>query len=516
LFGAGDPENKQFWLESGSVLLGLQDSFVRVGPGSLVEPARSVTAVSPTPQPEAGREGPSIPRIAVLPFANISPDPNDDYFADGLTEEMITVLSQLQGLRVIARTSVMPYKSTPKGVSQIGVELGVSAVLEGSVRKSGNDLRITVQLIDVGTQEHAWATSYDRKLENVFALQTEIARRVAKALEVKLRPSEEARLESRPSVRPESYLAYLKGRALLHEWSKASIEGARKKFELAISLDAKNAAAHAGLADALRFRGWWEENGPGAAWDKESRRLVARANQLDPNLSEAHASLGLMHYDDWNWTAAERELKLAVSLNPSYSWAHLWLGNLFEDLGRADEALAEYTLAEQADPLSAMNLFLLARLLAWLGRPDEALVKVHKLGEIAPNTGEYHLSLGWYHESRSDYSNYLKENLRAEEFEEDPGQDPITRAFLHAVAGEREQARAILGRLESAPVEPRFIWQLARIYAELGDLDGCFRWLEMGVSRHALSLGNFRFNPRLARVREDPRFQTLLKKMNLA
>ncbi len=465
-------------------------------------------------QPVSMGSGPT--RLAVLPFANISPDPRDAYFADGLTEELITVLSRLQGLLVIARTSVMPYKSTSKGVSQIGAELGVSALLEGSVRKSGDDLRIAVQLIDVGTQAHAWATSYDRKLEKVFAVQAEIAKRVAEALEVKLRPTEEARLDARPSVRPESYLAYLKGRALLHEQSKVSIEGARREFDLAISLDPNNAAAHAGLADALRFRGWWEESSLGAAWDKQSRGLITRANQLDPSLSEAHASLGLMHYDDWNWAAAEREFKVAVSLNRSYSMAHLWLGTLFEEMGRADEALAEYKLAEASDPLWLSPLFLLARLFAWLGRSEEVHARVHKLGEIAPNSQEYHLSLAWYHYTRSDLSRFVQEFRRAEELDEDPGNQPISRAFLHALAGEKEQSRAILERVETSPVEPQFIWQLARIYAELGDLDGCFRWLETGYSRRSLSLANFRFNPRLANVRGDPRFLGLLMKMHLA
>ncbi|MGC2289154.1 MAG: adenylate/guanylate cyclase domain-containing protein [Thermoplasmata archaeon] len=456
--------------------------------------------------------------IAVLPFTNMSPDPADLYFADGLTEELITVLSQLRELRVIARTSVMQYKSTTKAVSQIGAELSVSSILEGSVRRSGNRLRITAQLIDARTQGHLWAKSYDREIDEVFLIQTEIAKQVAEALRIELLSAEAARLDSRASVEPESYLAYLRGRALMHETpTRDSIEAGRKQFELAISFDPKNAAAHAGLADALRMRGWWEETARGAEWDQECRRLVARAIEIDPNLPEAHASLGLMHYDDRAWAAAEKEFKVALSLTPSYSLAHHWFGQLLLTQGRAAQGLAEFTLAEGADPLWTVNLNQLALLLTWLGRLDEALVKITKLRELAPDKQETHVAFAFYLRARSDPERCREEFQRSLELEPNPKFQLIISAFMHAIAGEKEQAMALLQQLEASLRQGEYPQFMAWIYAELGDLDACFRWLE-GVldSSGYFTLDIFQLNPDLAHVRADPRFANLLRKANLS
>jgi len=465
-------------------------------------------------EPPSASAGPT--RLAVLPFANISPDPNDEYFADGLTEEMITVLSQLRELRVIARTSVSLYKSTPKTVSQIGAELGVDAVLEGSVRKAGDQLRITVQLIDVGTQEHSWANTYDRKLDNVFAVQSEIAMRVAEQLKVSVRAAEEVRLNSRAPVRPDSYLAYLKGRTLLHLVSKPSLDAATKQFELAISLDPSNAAAHSGLADAVRLLGWYYPGLPGEKWDETSRRHAARAIELDPNLAEAHASLAIILWDDNEYVAAEKELKLALSLNPSYSPAHDWYAGLLQDEARVEEALLERAMAEEADPLWPRNLYQLAQLLIWIGRLDEALVKIRKVGEVQPDSLGYHIALASYHLARSDLARSLEETRRVEEMQTEPRWKPIILALRCALSGEKEQARALLRHEETLPefhpADPLVVW----VYAELGDLDDCFRLLEKAIRGHNVPFQQIRLDPRLKHVRADPRFQTLLKKMNLA
>ena len=455
-------------------------------------------------------------RLAVLPFANISPDPKDEYFADGLTEEMITVLSQLRELRVIARTSVTPYKSTSKGVSQIGTELGVDAILEGSVRKAGDELRITVQLIDVDTEEHTWSTTYDRKLEKVFAVQADVAKQVAEALEVSLRAAEEARLETRPAVRPDSYLAYLKGRTMLHTTSIDSLKEAKEQFELAISLDPNNAAAHSGLADATRLMGWWHPDAPHAVWDETSRRLAARAVELDPNLAEAHASLALVLWDDYDYVAAEKEIQRALSLNPSYSLAHNAYANILQDEARVDEALRELTLAEAADPLWFHNLGHLIVLLLWMGKFDEALVKIQRVGELKPSSSDYYLDLAYYYLQRSDLEACAKEYNRYMETDAEPRWKRLNLAVHLALSGEKEQARDLLRREESLPGSHEVDWAVAYTYAELGDLDECFRLLEMMVARHEVALQRWRLDPRLEHVRKDPRFQLLLKKMNLA
>ena len=462
------------------------------------------------PSPAATRRA----GLAVLPFANISPDPKDEYFADGLTEELITALSHMRDLRVIARTSVMQYKAASKPVSQIGTELGVASVLEGSVRKAGNRLRITAQLIDVGSEGHVWAETYDRDLDDVFAVQADISKRVAEALKIGLRAAAEAHLESRSAVRSDSYMAYLRGRSLMHDLSRPSIEEARKQFELAISLDPKNAAAYAGLADAVRWRGSWEDAVPGGDWDREARRSVARAVELDPDLPEAHASLGLSHWDDWEWTAAEKEFELALALNPSHSLAHHWFGLFLEDLGRADEALAEFTLAEAADPLWPLNLSDLAALLTWLGQPKAAQSRMEKIAELEPDGFRYHSCLAHYHFSRSDRANCAKELRRCSELLSDPLLQQQYLALYHVFAGEPDRARAILLRAETTPGIQGYS-AIAWVYAILGDLDGCFRWLEIGLQHRLLSIGMYRLFPGTAHVRADPRFGELLRRMNL-
>ena len=288
--------------------------------------------------PWTGRQTPTISpgtiRLAVLPLSNISPDPRDEYFADGLTEELITVLSQLPSLRVIARTSVMPYKSTTKGISQIGAELGVESVLEGSVRKAGDDLRVTVQLISVDSQEHTWADTYDRKLEKVFTVQSDIAKRVAESLKVKLVGSDEARLSARSLPQPESYLEYLRGRTSLHGFAESDMRAALEHFERAISLDDRNAAAHAGLADVHRLLGSMYHHVPKPEWEAASRLHAAKALELDPNLAEAHTSLAIVATGDYDYATAEKELQRAIALSPSLAWARSAYGDVLADLGR--------------------------------------------------------------------------------------------------------------------------------------------------------------------------------------
>jgi adenylate cyclase len=312
--------------------------------------------------------------IAILPFTNISPDPKDEYIADGLTEELITVLSQLRELQVIARTSVNQYKATIQPVSQIGAELGVSSILEGSVRQAGNRLRITAQLIDAKSQRHVWAETYDRDLDDGFAVQAEIARQVAEALKVELQPAERARLDNAPSVRADSYLAYLKGRTLMHLENAASWKAAKEQFDLAISLDPQNASAYSGLSDFVGLYGSSQLGRSTKELKETGRRLAERAIELDPNLAEAHASSAATLWLDWDWVGAEREFQRALSLNPSYSQAHHWYAELLSWQVRIEESLLEWALAEASDPLAPWTLSHHAALLTWLGKYQEALV----------------------------------------------------------------------------------------------------------------------------------------------
>lgn len=466
--------------------------------------------VSPTP-PAAG---PS--RIAVLPLANISPDPRDEYFADGLTEELIGALSKVRGLRVIARTSVGQYKSTSKTVSQIAAELGVASVLEGSVRIAGRRLRITLQLIDPATQAHVWANTYDRELDDVFAVQTDIAKQVADALKVEIQREEDARLGARPTVRTDSYLAYLKGRTLLHGRSEEALRRAKEEFELAVSLDATNAAALSGLSDVIRLTGAIRRKSPLADWDEASRALAERAVALDPSLAEAHTSLGYSLWADYDYTGAETEFRLATSLSPSYPSAHLWYAELLIDQCRYDEALPQLSLAEEADPRSSIILAAHAFLFILLGRLNEARGRLDKLGEVEGRGLLYCDSWADYWIAEADYPQALRELERLAEL--DPGNpDSIVRAGMcYARMGQTQRARECLKELEGMSPGRRPDSGIAGVYACLDELDPCFVWLERGAfENYDLNVGIWRASPLFEHVRGDPRFEKLLRRMHL-
>ena len=457
--------------------------------------------------------------VAVLPFKSISPDPTDEYISEGLTEELISVISQLRGLRVISRTSVMQYQSSTKPISQVGAELGVSSILEGSVRKAGNRLRVTAQLIDATSDRHLWARSYDRELDDVFAIQSEIAKQVADALAVELRPAEETRLDSRPSVRPDSYLAYLKGRTLSQSISKTVLEEARKQFELAISLDERNAAAHAGLAQVTFHLGIWHTETARTDWVESSRKSVERAIQLDPNLPEAHHVLSWFLWRGWNWAAAEMEVKRAISLNSSMSAAHFSYGVILMDLLRPNEALVEFSLAEAADPFWEHLQFYQAALLVWLGRLDEAYTKIEQIKALPPSPSLpnlLHGLLATYHLARGNMEEYLREAHLSVETTEDPNYKILSRALILAVSGEGEAARALLQEHPDLSEYGQATSSMAMIYCELGALDDCFRMMNLGTDRKNFPIQRWRLDPRCERVRADPRFQAWLKKINLA
>jgi len=464
--------------------------------------------------------GPSAPipgstGIAVLPFTNISPESKDEYIADGLTEELITVLSQLRDLRVISRTSVMLYKATPKSASQIGGELGVSSLLEGSVRKAGNHLRITAQLIDAQTDRHLWAKTFDREFEDVFAIQTEIAKLVADALRIELRPSEEARLDARATVRPESYLAHLHGLALMRDTSQASLEAARRQFELAISLDPTNAGAYGALAMCLWFFALWYTDLSNTEWVQKVRVSAARALELDPNLADAHLGMAAVFFREQDYAGMEREFRSALSLNPSHALAHNQLAQILEFQGRGDESLPEFRLAEAADPLWPFNLYHFEAALVRRRRLDEAWLRLEKLRALVPSEAEYHLRLGDYYFAQSDAPRGLEEMRRGEELETVDRWKPIYRAWILARSGKPEEARAILLREETLPAFSQIPTCVAQIYAEIGDLDECFRWLEKSFVAHNLPIMVFRLDPLYENVRQDPRYQSLLTRMNL-
>ncbi len=335
-------------------------------------------------------------RLAVLPLANISPNASDEYFADGLTEELITTLSQLRGLQVIARTSVMTYKGASKRVSEIGRELEVGSVLEGSVRKVANKIRVTTQLIETATQARIWSSTYDKELDDVFAIQSDIAKRVAEALQVELLAGEEKRIEREPTHDLDAYALYLRGRQLMYDRTERSLNEAQKQFELAFLKDPKFAAAYAGFADCMYLMAQ-NGNQPGKKkmYDA-SKAMVAKALELDENLAEAHSTLGGILMAQHEYMRAELEFKIAVSLNPSYAQAHHWYALCLAMLGRFDEAFAEMDLARKTDPFSPVIATATGFLYWSAGRDEEALKQWIAVRERTPGFVVVHLWLGLY------------------------------------------------------------------------------------------------------------------------
>ncbi len=465
-----------------------------------------------TPERASPASGPT--RLAVLPFVNFSPDPNDGYFADGLTEELITLLSQLHEIRVIARTSVFQYKSTPKSVAQIGAELGVGSVLEGSVRKAGNQVRITVQLIDVGSEEHTWADTYDRRLDDVFAIQTEVARRVAEVLKIKMGKAEERRIQERPTVHPDSYLAYMKGRSLLGAgWSEERFQGAKAQFELAIEIDPSNARARSGLADAVTFLAWGHYDSMPWNWYRTSRAQVQRALQLDPDLAEAHNSLAAILWDDWDWAAAEREFKTALSSNPSYAEVHHTYGSFLMDVGRHEEALAEFALADEYDPNSTSIMAEHLTYLIGLRRLDRAQSVLERLRKLTGESRHYLEALVHLQYARSEYSQALETLDRLDAIS--PGDSEMPRVIIYTATGEADKARKAFEQLRRARPKTTNA-ELAMLHGVMGELDECFRLYQKAWEEHTIGLQMIRSEPAFERIRNDPRFGPLLKKMNLA
>jgi TolB-like protein/Flp pilus assembly protein TadD len=483
--------------------------------------------VAPAESPEIGSRAALPGRVAVLPFASISPDPRDEYIADGLTQEMISTLSQLGGLRVIARTSVDVYKTRSRTVPQIGAELNVRSLLEGSVRRVGNKVRVTVQLIDVATQEPLWVGAYDRDLGDVLAVQGEIAAKVAEILQVKVMDQEKLRLRSRSTGVPESYLVYLKGRTLLKGTTQESLADAKRQFELAVRLDPSNARAYSGLADAI-YRGA-QTSGRSLRNLEEvlqiARGFVSKSILLDPSAAEAHASLGYLLLELLEFAEADRELRIAISLNPSYAPAHNWYAHLLTEKGQLEDALEEMLLAEEADPLSPGIQNRLAYLLVALGRPGEATQKIAHLSELEPDGLRYHLAR-FEVALRSEHHPALKtETVWITGHSPVLGSERLEAAWYGkywAAIGDLEGAQKEIARLlalRNPDTRETSDWvasELAEIYALLRDSDECFRWLEQALVDRALSFEQWWLSPNYQANRTDHRFLEILKRAKLA
>jgi len=456
--------------------------------------------------------------IAVLPLANLSPDPENEYFSDGLTEDILTQLSKIRRLKVISRTSVMQYKKTSKNVREIGRELGVATILEGSVRKAANKVRISVQLIDAGTDEHLWAETYDRELADIFAIQSDVARQISDALKAHVSADERARIEHRPTDNLEAYQAYLKGLFQWNQRTDASVNAAIEEFKRAIELDSAYAPAYVGLADSYIVLGNFGTYPPRDI-APAAKAAALRALEIDDTLGEAHASLAQIKFNyDWDWLGAERAYLKAIELRPSYATAHHWFALHLAHGARPDQALTEIRRAQELDPLSLPIANNVAAVYLVAHRYDDALAAIQKVVEISPTFPAAHQYRGWVLLMMGSYTYALSALLRANELTS--GTDVVIDAclgFAYARLGEREKALKIAatltGRYQSAYASP--VW-IAFLYVGLDDRPKALEWLEKACEDRDGWLRLLKSAPFFDEVRDTPQFEGVLKRISQA
>jgi len=458
-------------------------------------------------------------RIAILPFVSMSTSADDAFFADGVTEEIISTVSGISGLDVISRTSVMGYKGTTKKVKEIGKELEVGSVLEGSFRKAGSKIRVTTQLIDVATDRHMWAQNYDRNMDDVFEVQSDVAKQVAEALRVKILLPEKERLEKKPTESTAAYALYLKGR---YHWNKRGLEDLKRAleyFELAVHEDPGFALGYVGVSDCCSvLRTNWKVE-PEANL-KKTKTMVVKALELDPELAEAHAARGNLLGQEYNLREAEEEFRKAIELKPSYATAHQWYSFwvLFPEL-RWDEALQHIEKAVELDPLSPIIHVNYGDY--YFARRDyaKALELYGRAIALAPNDGYEHVVMAGAYGKMKMFDDMGREQATALRLLQ--GAYPLARIRAEVELAyhkdDRQTLRRLLPELESHMHEAGWIPYLAACYRfHLGEKDKGFEWLERSYSiREPELILNIKSDEDLDGVRDDPRYLDLLKRLGL-
>lgn len=457
---------------------------------------------------KAGR----IESLAVLPLENLSGDPQQEFFADGMTEALITNLAKISAFRVVSRTSVMLYKGVRKPLAEIASELGVDAIVEGSVLRSGDRVRICAQLINALVDTHLWAETYERELRDILTLQMDVALAIAREVEVKLTPFDRARLGEVRSVNPEAYEAYLKGR---YEWLKRSREGHRKAvqfFQEAVTKDPGYALGYTGLADSLSILSLWGLLAPVEGCGR-ARSLALQALEIERNLPEAHVSLAwtTAHFD-FDFVGAEKAFERALELNPRYSIAHHWFGMILGVMGRHEEAYTELKRATSLDPRASVIRFG-AGFVHWCARRyTQAVEQCEKALELDPKSVQAFFLLGLTCVAMSNHDRAIAALREAVELSEAAPIPLASLAEALAAAGCIDEAEEILAALLKFPHITAYY--TARVYAALGRTDDALRLLEDAYEEHGEWLVLMKVDPRLDALRSDPRFFNLMRRMN--
>jgi TolB-like protein/Tfp pilus assembly protein PilF len=468
-------------------------------------------------RPSAASLAVSSKSIAVLPFENLSQDPDNAYFADGIQEEVLTRLSKIADLKVISRTSTQRYKSAPDNLLEIAKQLGVAHVLEGTVQKAGDQVRVNVQLINAQNDSHLWADKFDRKLTDIFAVESEIAARIADTLQAKLSGAEQRALSSRPTDNPEAHQFYLKGR---YYWNRRYEEGLTKAveyFKQAIAADPNYAPAYAGVADSYALLGFhgYGVMAPTEAMPK-AKAAAEKALQIDEALGEAHASLAYVTDGyDWNEPGAEREYKRAIELSPNYATAHQWYGVHLAVTGRHQEAIAEIKQAQQLDPLSLTINMNVAWIFYFARQYDQAVVQCEKTLELDPNFAGTHWMLGQAYRQKGMYEKAIAEFQKAASLSKGDAVFIAVLGHAYAVAGKRGEAQKAINELKELSKRRYFpAYFIALIYVGLEDRDQAFEWLEKAFAERS-ELTFLKAEPMFDPIRSDARFQNLVRRVGL-
>jgi TolB-like protein/Tfp pilus assembly protein PilF len=451
-----------------------------------------------------------IHSVAVLPLENLSGDPAQDYFTDGMTDALITELAQISSLRVISRTSVMRYKGTRKPLPDVAKELNVDGIVEGSVVQSAERVRVNAQLIEAATDRHLWASMYERSPGDVVILQSEVARAIANAIQVQLTPQEQARLTRVQSVDPQAYESYLKGR---YFWNKRTDVAVRKSidyFQQAIQRDPNYALAYAGMAEAYIVRG---DVSPEEQFSK-AKATAKMALQMDDGLAEAHNAMAMSLFSyDWDWAGAEREFQRALALNPNYAQAHHWYAQYQRAMGRQNSAMAEIKRAQELDPLSLV----IGGGSGQYGTQYDLMIESNrKKLELDANFAGAYLGLGRAYALKGMYQDAIAAFQKGLDLS---GGAPNYLSFLgytYGVSGKRNEARKILLQLNQLSkrkyVSP---YEIGLVYIGLGEKDMAFDWLQKAVTDRSIPLVPLKAGEEMASLRSDPRYAELLSRIGL-
>jgi TolB-like protein/DNA-binding winged helix-turn-helix (wHTH) protein/Flp pilus assembly protein TadD len=459
---------------------------------------------------------PAIRSLAVLPLENLSGDPSQDYFVDGMTDALIVRLAKISALRVISRTSAMTYKNVSKPLSEIARELNVDAMVEGSVSRSGDRVRVAAELIDARTDKHIWAESYDEDIRDTLALQSKVTRAIAEQIRATVNPQEQLTLAKSKTVDPDAYEAYLKGR---YFWNKRTGEGLRtaiEYFKRAIVIDPVYAEAYSGLADSYSVAGDWKYGmiPPRQAFPLATA-AAAKALELDNSLGEAHASLAFaLDLYGWDWDAADPEFKQAIKFNPGYATAHQWYSWHLYILGRNADAMSELKTAQSLDPLSLIINADIADALCVAHRFDLAVEQSEKTLKMDPNFATGHYELGQALTQKHMYNEAIAEFQKAIELSGHSGAYDSNLGYAYALSGRKDEAIQIINDLDSRHAQNQSVdADIALIYVGLGNRDAAMARLDKAYeSRFKASI---LLRPIFDPLRSDPRFQALLRRMGL-